>query len=261
MAVANKYQGQPIVFIAVNSGSNPKNVASYVREHEINWPVIADADRSFEQQAGVGVISLQNIWAARIITGDGKMIPANANDMAETAERAAAGAKWNVDPKEIPDTLRQAWFAVEFGNYPAAAATLKKNLKSGKAEVKAGAEMLNTYVQQQLQRQLDTAKNSLDQQKPWEAYKIYSAIPEGFKGYELPDDVAAQIKSLAADEDVKRELAAVKAMNSVQKVLASSSASSQKRVASMLKKLVEDFPGTDAAKAAESLLNQNIDLN
>ena len=79
--------------------------------------------------------------------------------------------------------------------------------------------MLNTFVQQQLHQQLDAARNSLDQQKPWEAYKIYSSVPDRFKGYELPDDVVAQIKSLAADERVKKELAAVKAMNSARKAL------------------------------------------
>ena len=261
MAVAKKYQGEPIIFIGVNSGTNPKEIASYLRGNDINWPVIADVDRTFEKQAGVGIISLQNIWAARIITGDGKMVAGNANDLAETAERAAAGAEWNVDPKEIPEALQQAWFAVEFGNFPAAAAILKKNLKSGNADLKTGAEKLNAFVQQRLQQQLDAAKNSLDQQKPWEAYKAYSSIPASFKGYEIPDDVAAQIKSLGTDEVVKQELAAVKAMNSVQKALASSSASSQRRAASMLKKLIDDFPGTDGAKAAQELLNQENEAN
>ena len=217
--------------------------------------VIVDVDRSFEKQSDVGVISLQNIRAARIITSDGKLISGNARDLAETAGLAVTGATWNVDPQQIPEALQQAWFAIEFGNFPAAASVLKKNLRSGRAELKTAAELLNSYVQQELQKQLDTASKYLAGQNSWEAYKIFIAIPDNFEGYEIPNDVSKQIKSLGDDENVKSELAAIKEMNTAQKVFASSSPSSQKRAASLFERLIEDFPGTEAARAAQKLLD------
>ena len=105
LAVANKYQGKPIVFIAVNSGTTTSAVASYLREHNITWPTIVDSGRQFEIAAGVGEISLQNIINYRVLNADGTLSQGRSLD--DAANRALATAAWNVDPETIPDALQE----------------------------------------------------------------------------------------------------------------------------------------------------------
>jgi len=82
------YRGKPVVFVAVNSGNSPEAVAEYVKKNKVNLAVIADTDRQLEQFAGVGEISLENIWQAVIMTPDGKLHRANANELKATAKEA-----------------------------------------------------------------------------------------------------------------------------------------------------------------------------
>ena len=103
LAVANENQGKPIAFIAVNSGKSHADVAKYLRRNKINWPTIVDSDRGFEKTAGVGEISLKNIWQVFVIDPDGKFRRAGSfknavEEMSKTAElekRAELAKKMN----------------------------------------------------------------------------------------------------------------------------------------------------------------------
>ena len=231
------------------------SVAAYLRRFRVSLPTIVDFDRSFEKQCGVPTVSLNAIMQVRIITADGQMTRDNPRDLEKAAERALEGASWNVEPSDIPAALRRTWLAVEFGNYPAAAKSLKKNLKSRKAGTKAAAEKLQAYVQQQLDKQMQSAAADLDGGRKWQAYKTYASIQQTFKGYEIPDEVAQRVKTLSVDESVKVERTALKRFQSAkQKVLSAKSAASRKRGLGRLKKIVADSPETEAASQAKVLL-------
>jgi hypothetical protein len=203
----------------------------------------------------VPTVSLNAIMQVRIITAQGRMTRDNPRDLEKAADRALQGASWNVEPSGIPAALIRTWLAVEFGNYPAASASLKKNLKSRKAETKAAAEKLQAYVQLKLDEQLQSAAADLEEGRKWEAYKAYTSIRQSFKGYEIPDEVVRRAKTLTADRSVKAERTALKRFQSArQKVLSAKSVASRKRGLGTLKKIIADSPETDAASQAKALL-------
>lgn len=254
--LSKKFAGQPIVFIAVNSGNSRPDVAGYLREVSVPWPTIVDPTRAVEKQWGIPEISLQNIYQARTIGPDGRVQPASADNLEGAAEAALAGAKWNVDPSSIPAALKPAWSAVEFGDYKEGAALIKKNLASNKPELKQGAATLRDYVQTKIDEGVATAKSAADSGNRWQAYKAYDEVATQFKGYELPPEVTTELKQLAANEQVKRELAALKQLTAAKKSLGSTARAGRVGAVNRLKKLVQESPDSDAAKEAAELLKQ-----
>jgi thiol-disulfide isomerase/thioredoxin len=256
LAIAKKYEGKPVFFMAVNSGNSRTEVEQYARDVSLTWPIIVDSTREFEKQSGIGEISLQNIYQAGIITSEGTFRRASASDLEGAAEAALAGAKWEVDPAGIPVTLQAAWTAIEFGNPSGAAAAVKKGLTSPKADVKAAATRLNDAVQAKIKSLVDAAKNAETTGNKWMAYKSYQAAIDQYGGYDLPPEVRANQKTLGEDEAVKKQVLAQKGLESAAKLLRSPAASVRRGAITKLKKLAEDYPDTDAAAEAQKLVAQ-----
>jgi thiol-disulfide isomerase/thioredoxin len=256
LETAKRFDGKPIVFIAVNSGTSRYEVEQYAREVGLKWPVIVDSTRQFEKACDIGEISLQNVHQLGMIMPSGQFKRGNFDDIAGSADKALADAKWKVDPAGIPSTLRTAWLAVEFGNPAAAATAVKKGLNSPKPDIHEAAGKLHESVQTEVQESLALADQSLEGQQKWEAYKIYSGIKERFGGYDLPTDVTAKMKELETDSKVKNEVTASKALDAAAKLLRNASASSQRSAVTRLKKLVLDFGGTEAAAQAQQYLTR-----
>lgn len=255
LATAKKYEGKPIVFIAVNSGTDRDEVQDYAESTGLNWPILVDSSREFEKQSGVNQISLQNIYQCRIITADGKMVPGSF-DMEASIQRALQGAAWKVDPAEVPDALKKAWLGVESGNYADAGLTIRKSLNSPKSDVKSAAEKLNAVVQKEIAEQVAVAKAARDQGNKWNAYLAYAGVTERFQGFELPTEVLSAKKELSTDVQVKAGLVAIKSLENARKLVESGKPVTQKRAISMLEKIIKDLPGTDLATAAQALLDQ-----
>src|SRR6476659_9629757 len=138
--LAKQYTGQPVVFIAVNSGTSPAEVEQYAREVRLTWPIIVDPSRQFEKIWLDQPISLQNIHQLELILPSGRKGDGRWNDLDGSVKAALKGASWKIDPKTIPPIFMPTWQAVELGNYSAAANLLKKGLVTKNAEVKAAAE-------------------------------------------------------------------------------------------------------------------------
>lgn len=254
LASAKKFEGKPIVFIAVNSGNSRNEVEGYLRDVGCNWPTIVDEDRSFEKAVGVPEVSLQNIYQMRLILADGRVMVGNSGDFEGMANKALEGAKWKVDPADIPLALKPAWQGIEMGSYASAAALVKKSLTSPKADVKAAAEKLNDAVKDRIEGLMTAAKKAEEAGQKWPAYKSYSSIAADFKGYDIPADVAAKVKELSGDTAVKTELAAFKTLEGAKKSLGATSAVARKRGVNQLEKLVADQGTTEAAQEAKSIL-------
>jgi len=199
LAVANKYQGEPIVFIAVNSGNSVSKVASYLKKNGITWPTIVDSARKFEAAAGIGEISLKNIRGHRVLDADGSL--KSSAGLEYSANLALTNAKWNIDPNGLPDSLRGCWQAIEFGDFVSESRTLARALKSKKTEVQTTAQTLNAYVQGKLTATLDQAAEAKTAGDQWLAYKTYQEFQHRFKGHDTevneimeqyPDTEAAQ---------------------------------------------------------------------
>ncbi len=248
-----KFEGEPVMFIAVNSGSPRPQLEAYLRKNNVKWPVICDSDRSFEKQFDF-TVSLENTKQLRLLMPDGKFKSGDSENIEGSAVDALRDAKWKIEPKDIPPVLQSAWLAIEFGNYPGAAQTLKKNL-NGKGEIKEAATRLNQFVLDDLTGQIDAAKKSLDDGKKWEAFKRHSAIPLKFKGFAVPAEVNSTLKELAADEAIKVEQAAMRQFDAAVQA-ASRSPSARKGAIKQLEKLIKDQPDTEAAAEAQKLIEQ-----
>ncbi len=253
LATAEKFEGQPVIFVAVNSGTPRAQLESYLRKNQVPWPTICDSDRSFEGQVEFE-ISPQSPTQLRLLMPDGSLVTAQMDNIEGAVTDALRNAKWKIEPNEIPSQLRTAWEAIEFGKYPDAALGLKKYLNS-KGALKEAAQKLNQFVMDDLNTHMDTAEKLLTNEKKWEAYKRYSLIPTKFKGFLVPADVATKIKELSADDAVKEELVAAKVLD-MAKQSASKSASSRKGAIRQLQNLVKDHPSTEAAQEAEQLLKE-----
>ena len=251
MAVADKYQGEPIVFIAVNSGNGIADVAGYLRKQGVQWPTIVDSARMFEGAAGVGVISLENIIGYRILNADGTL-SSGGFDIDANAKRALSTAGWNVDPANIPDSLKGCWQAIEFGDFVSESRTLQRALKSKKPEVQTAAETLDEYVQGKLTAMLEKATAAKTAGDEWLAYKTYEEFQQRFKGFDTEVDVKAELKTLSETEAVEGQLTAARQLSSA---LKTASRSGIERVVKRLEKLIENYPDTEAAQKAQGILD------
>lgn len=220
-------------------------------------PIIVDSDRALEGQFGVGEVSLQNIWAVAILNADGRVIRGNASDLEAAANQALRGAKWNVDPQDMPVDLRAAWQAIEFGNFAAGAAAVSKGLKSGKAEVKEAAEKLSTYTQGLIEEQIGFAQKAFADNDKFEAYRLYLAVKNDFNGFKLPEDLNHTVRELYLDATVKQELAAMKRLDSAKMALSSPSQATRQKARKLLEALVKTDPDTQAGQEAQAILTLN----
>jgi thiol-disulfide isomerase/thioredoxin len=256
LATAKKYEGKPVVFIAVNSGTSRDEVQNYAQSTGLDWPILVDTSREFEKQSGVDEISLQNIYQCRIITAKGRMVPGNFADMEGSIKTALQGAEWKVDPAEVPDSLKKAWLGVETGNYADVGATIRKSLNSLKPDVKSAAEKLNSVAQNEIAEQVAVAKAAREEGNKWNAYLAYAGVTERFQGFEIPSEVLSAKKELSTDAQVKAGLLAIKSLENARKLVDSGKPVTQKRAIPMLEKIIKDLPGTDLATSAQALLNE-----
>jgi thiol-disulfide isomerase/thioredoxin len=255
--LAKKYEGQPVVFIAVNSGTSPAEVQQYAREVKLSWPIIVDPTRQFEKLWLDQEISLQNIHQCELILPTGQKDLGRWDDLDGSVKQALEGAAWKIDPKTIPAAFMPTWQAVELGNYQAAASLLKKGMATKNVEVKEAATRVNTFVQEQIRSAIEAAGKAREAGDAWKAYQLYTGVSRTFAGYELPAEVAAAQKELASDAKVKQQLEAAKLLDGVKKTLAAARTdAARKRVVTRLEQLASQHPGTDAAQEARRQLDQ-----
>jgi thiol-disulfide isomerase/thioredoxin len=255
--LARQYTGQPIVFIAVNSGNSSAEVEQYAREVKLTWPIIVDPGRQFEKRWLDQPISLQNIHQVGLLLPSGRKRGGSWSDLDGSVKTALQGAAWKIDPKTIPPIFMPTWQQVELGNYSAAANLLKKGLVTKNAEVKAAAERVNDFVQSEIRSAAEQAAKAREEGDAWRAYQRYVGLSRTFAGYDLPAELAAAQKELANDPKVKRELEAAKLLDGIQKsALTARTESARKRVATRLEQLTSQFADTQAAKDARQFMDR-----
>ncbi len=210
LAAAERHRDEPVIFVAVNSGNTPQQIAGYLKRNHINWPVIVDPDRSFEKATLGQEISLNRIYAACVKTAKGEWHGASTEELDAVASAAAEGGKWRVDPATIPDELRTAWAYTEIGNYPAASPIIMRAGRQGDATTKAAAKTLYDAVKLAMDEQLAEIQQQLAAGEHWPAYKALTQYLEVFDGYPMHPAVAEKHKEVGQMDAVKNEQAAAK---------------------------------------------------
>jgi thiol-disulfide isomerase/thioredoxin len=251
---AKKFEGKPVVFIAINSGNSRSAVEQYGREVGLRWPTIVDTDRTLEAAADVGTISLQNIYQAKMLRPDGSLGRASFSDIEGSVNEVLPEAKWRVDPAEVPEALKAAWQQIEFGQFATAVPLVKKHLNATNPTVKAAAEKLQAASLKELAAAVEAAKIKRDTGGKWDAYKAYAALGVRFKGLEIPAEATTALTELAADSGVRNELAAKSQWESIERALAGGGLN--KATAGRLERLTKQFAGTEGAAKAQAVLDK-----
>jgi peroxiredoxin len=249
-----KFQGKPVIFIAVVPDEARPVIGGYAQQVGLQWPVFVDTGGALARAYGVGEISAMNDAQLMMITPKADVARGDWRDFERSTQSALVGAEWTVDPAKIPEALKPAWFAVEFGDPNAAASAIKKGLTSSEADVKQGAELLKAAVQARIEKQTAEAKKALDEGRKFDAFSMYSALADGYKAFELPAEVAAKRKELLSDPEVKSAMTAKRSLDAAKKLIASGKPTVKKQAATMLRKVVQDAGNSSIGKEAEELL-------
>jgi len=253
-ALAKKYETQPVLFLGINSSGSREEVNAYLKQADLDWPVLLDVNRAFSRECPITELSADNGMQVAILNPDGTVIAGSWEQPEESFQNSLKYSSFKLDPTTIPPTMRTAWRQVEFQQYTAAAPAIKKAMKSSKEELKQGAEALMAYLQPLIDEQISVAEAAYDADEKWPAYRAYLELSEQFKGYELPTNIESRKKELQGDAAVKPELAAMKAYEAARKQ-AINPATKKKGIAA-LRKLIKDKPDTDASKKAQELVDE-----
>lgn len=254
--LSKQYEGKPLLFVGVSSGTDPRVLKRYLAQYRVAWPVIHDYDRSLETAMGVrALMPGGEEFSFRYIAGDGTLGRGQGADVAGAAESALAGAAWRVDPAEVPEKLKGAWRAVELGSFAAAAKTLQQAAEAKDETIKAGAEKLLAAVEEEVTSAATEAQEAINEGDEWKAYKRLETIPQQFEGYdfELIERAKAMSKDLAKSDAVKGQIAATKMLEKAM-ATAARGAGGVNRAKGLLNRLVEEYPDSEAATKAQELL-------
>ena len=258
MEKSAEYKNQPIIFIAVNSGNAASDLREYARDVSCTWPMIADVDRSLEKAYDVNEIGLNNLTQVRIISNDGLMDQGDETKIDETIQLALKGAEWKLDPANIPDPLRDAWMAVELGNYKTSGALLRKSLNSPKKELQEAAKKLQEMVKTAANDDFEVAKKANEEDQHWRAYEICQRLSDHFAPADLPADFAEFKKSLIKESTVKSGTAARRTLDGIVKAL-NAGKPLNKKFKAQLEKMVSDYEDSVLARDAQLALDRPDD--
>lgn len=254
LEMSRNMSDKPVLFVAVNSGRSRGKIQSYIRKHEIDWPVLIDPDRSFEAASEVGVISLQSINSMRLITADGKFTYGYWNDWQKSLDIALRDAKWNVKYDRLDPFMHDAVRRMEFGVYPPVASAIDLGLQDESPSVRRSAAFTRQYVEHQMQVELKRQIGGKDADDLWIQYQVLEAVASRFSPLDLPEHASTQLEKLRADPGIQKEIRAARAIDSNASMLTSADPDKRKRAADNLERMQKTFAGTHAADRAAELL-------
>ena len=255
MAKSAAFKDQPIIFIAVNSGNSPADLREYARDVSCTWPIIADVDRSLEKAYDLNEINPTNDAQARYISSDGSMHLGDLIKIDETIQDALKEAAWKLDPVNVPEALREAWMAIELGNYKASGALLRKSLNSPKKELQEAAKRLQELVKTAATDDFELAKKASEEDQHWRAYEICQSLSDHFSPADIPADFIDFKKTLIKEPKVKTGAAARRSLDLIIKSL-NAGKPLNKKFKVQLEKMVSDFEDSDLARDAQAALDR-----
>jgi thiol-disulfide isomerase/thioredoxin len=245
---------KPILFVAVNSGTDREELEKYLRKNEVDWPTIADTNRQFEKAGQVPTISLRNTKQAYMLTPDGRFRLGQWKDLEWTVQQALTGAKWTINPDDYSPELFAAIRAIEFDDYQTAASEIRTVFKDPSDEVKQSVRKLVGVIRSRIQEAWQAVAAQVDADKTWEAYQAYRKVADRFAGIPLPKQAQEMLDQLASSPAVKREHAAMKRVKAAERLLRAADKPVRERAVDLLKTVVRDYEGTQAASRAAELL-------
>lgn len=180
-----------------------------------------------------------------------------------TAARALASENKPWQASQLYRGILDEYRGFDEARLEEALGALKELLPGLLGEVWRGLEQTEPAAYQRLIEQLGNeltlrleAASALRDEKPWEAVKAYQRILDDFNGFDKSRLVGASdaLRELHKTEAVKNEAQAMKALERAREKLASIADKKTEPVKVELKKLIEKYPTTEAARDAQELL-------
>ena len=260
LELSEKYAAEPVLFIGVSSGTSPQQLASYVAQHRIVWPIIVDADRSFERLALGNVIDQDNPYQIRIRAGSGKWEDQLRTQMPAAVKAACEGAVYRVAPANVPAALRPAWGLVELGDYASAQPLLAAAAARDNPESTAAVAALRDVVAVDMQAEVHRIERSLAADDHWRAYQQLTAFLATYAAYDYPEKFDQAYRDLRRSDAVENEQQAAERLQRTIRIGSAGTPAAIKRGTRMLEQLVEKHPGTRAAAEARAMLDRLAQL-
>jgi thiol-disulfide isomerase/thioredoxin len=256
LKAAELLREEPVVIVAVNSGNSADDVKSYVRQNKIDWPVIVDTDRKFEQTALAKEISLNNIHQVCVLTAGGDWHQASIDQLGLAAKAAADGGKWLIDPASMPEELKQARRDIELGNYAGAARAVMQAGTKGDDATKAAAKQLFMVVKKSMDGELAEIGKLIKSNEHWPAFKALDSFMAKYAGYPQHAAVAEKHAELGQNDEVKQQNRAAKKLAAAIRTGSIGTPTAVKRATAELQGIVKDFPDAEAASEAQAILDK-----
>lgn len=247
-----EFENEPVLLIGVNSGNPKRAVEAYLTSVKSEWPAYVDADHSFEKAFGFE-ISLNNIFQARTVDLNGNVESVNPGDLPAAIKNLLRTAKWKIPPAEIPEPLKKAWRALEFGQSTVAAPLIKQALSASDPKVKEAAKKLADVVVAEITKTLADGKTKADAGQKWEAYKLYSSVTENFKDFAEAKPATAEVAKLRSDAKVAREIQAKTMLTKANELLASPKKTENQQGQMGLQAIAAQYADTEAGAQAKAL--------
>lgn len=153
------------------------------------------------------------------------------------------------------DPIRKMW---EKGDYRRLEAYLAKMLQAEKLD----AEMRDVFAaqQQELQKRAEKqrarVKKLADGPDYLRARETLDRIKKEWKGFPAADDAEAELKRFSKDANIKKEIAACKALQKLQAKYDPSSIAQRRKLMAGLRKFADKYEGTYAGAEAQKQLGR-----
>lgn len=236
----------------MNSGNPKSAVESYAKETKFEWPILVDEARETEKQAGVGEISLQNIYQWVVVDPEGKLHKAGGAQEGAVAliEKFLPSAKLLFDGVAIPDRLKPLARDVEQGIYEPGVAEIA-SLASKSGPLAEGAKAMFDKLKPMAEAGLERGKAAKEGGQLWTAYKEYERVAVAFKKTEYEKTATAALTELKKDKSVKDELAARQLLEQAKALRSTGKKNDASQAAAIIQALQKKFPETEAAQRAK----------
>lgn len=236
-----KYEGKGLhIFMLERQGHGESEIKKLYADMKLTFPQVIEG--SFGGFPGVGSIPY-----AYVIGVDGKVLWEGNSGYAGEIDKEIKKVKYlGLGKNEIAKELEKAAQMLGTGDYAKAAdeARKVKEKKADDAAIVADADLIISRVDARaagLRKAIDTAKEA---RRYHEAAAMLATLSgKGFKGMEVADTAATELKEMKADKGIKEELAAWNALTTLLETI-------KKQKDAARKAELENFATRNAGKAA-----------
>eukprot|EP00752_Nemacystus_decipiens_P016625 g14865.t1 len=255
-ALFEKYKDKPVTFIGISSKHDSNAVAAYIKRIGLEAPVFVDKISMMEKQYKTN-ISLQNVFQARVIDANGKIVGFIMDEPTINRALSTASVKRSAyDAKDYNEALKPVVELLNNDEHKDAMRGLGRFLRDRDEAIKTSAEALNEAVLAQAQGWVEQA-DGLVETDPFEARSLYTKASDLFPREPFAKDVRKKIADLRSNPLFKDESAARKMYAKMVAAIDKMKPKQAPELVAYAKQIAEKYPDTPTgqrcAKIADNL--------